>query len=315
MSKMTFTCAAIAVVATTTSAYLWTELRNERNRINAPHQHGKQTGRRIDATSFGSARTTQLSPSLHGALAPHLSVNTMGDAVGGAAGRTAGGAFTAVMSAADGTQVNLDSQQLMQDPDYREGLATKLHFSLAQNYPNLAKELGLTPEQARNMLGILAKYQISSMSRSQPESVDDNSWREQEAEIAALIGDAKNQEWKEYQASMPARQRVNELGVELEFVGLPLTEQQRQQLVGTIAAEQKRQSEDSQFTTPSSNPDALRNPAAFFEQSQRETNRRFLESASLYLNQSQIESLRITQNKEMAMTLAMIRAGQAKSGG
>jgi hypothetical protein len=210
------------------------------------------------------------------------------------------------MASVGGTQFALDRQELMNDPDYREGLAMSLRISLVQNYPDLAKELGLTSEQARKMMDILVKHQITSMSRTPPYGADDVG-RKPDAEISSLIGYAKYRQWQEYQSSMPTRQRVEQLGVALDFVGQPLTDAQRRQLIGTIVAVEKRQSDDARLNA------TLGDPLAYVEQSSQETNRQILESASSYLSQAQIEALRATQNQELAMTRAMIRARRAQT--
>jgi hypothetical protein len=296
MSRLASACAATALIATITSIYLWTELRAERVRTGLARE-------RVDQLA-----STGIAPSSSPGLTSHMPTELQ-VAVAGPPGSTVGatgGGPVAAMASVGGTQFALDRQELMNDPDYREGLAMSLRISLVQNYPDLAKELGLTSEQARKMMDILVKHQITSMSRTPPYGADDVG-RKPDAEISSLIGYAKYRQWQEYQSSMPTRQRVEQLGVALDFVGQPLTDAQRRQLIGTIVAVEKRQSDDARLNA------TLGDPLAYVEQSSQETNRQILESASSYLSQAQIEALRATQNQELAMTRAMIRARRAQT--
>lgn len=281
MSKLTSAFAALAAISVCTSAYFWVELRAERTRISSMKQRLNQL---------------ELTPSLSFSLNPHDPANAPSKTVGGAGAKgLRSGGVQAVAA-----------QQLMEDRD-RDGLTkslnSSLRASLAQNYPELARDLGLAPEQAGKILDIVAKYQIASMSPIQGASADDNarrqsawqeSQREQEAEIAALIGYPKSQEWKEYHSSMPARQRVNRLDTALESVGLPLTELQHRQLVETILAVQKRHSEETRFQPAGLS--TLQDQLAYMRQAKQETDRQILDEASSYLSPGQVESLRKVQD-------------------
>jgi hypothetical protein len=56
-------------------------------------------------------------------------------------------------------------------------------------------------------------------------------------EIAAVLGDSKMADWKAYQQTLPQRSQVEAVGQQLENAGLPLSAEQRSQLVTALVEE------------------------------------------------------------------------------
>ncbi len=203
-----------------------------------------------------------------------------------------------------------------------------LRASIAQNYPGLAKELGLTPEQAGKLFDLMTKNQLASLGDSLPDGTDEatvraaasarqENARKQDAEVASLLGDAKYQQFKDYQQTLGARQQVSRLSSALESSGEPLGEQQQQQLITALAADQKRQVEEArQVARPAAS--GPRDQLAMMEDSLQRTeenNRRTLDAASSYLNSEQLDAFRKMQNQNLAMSRAVLRAQRAQQDG
>jgi hypothetical protein len=132
-----------------------------------------------------------------------------------------------------------------------------------------------------------------------------------------MLGDAKYQQWKEYEGSLDARQQVTRLRQTVDTSGQPLSQQQERQLITALAAEQRRQTEQAQVLAPPAGASAARDPLAMMEENARraeENNRRNVEVASSYLNPQQLEAYRNQQGSGQRMTSALLRAQRARAG-
>jgi hypothetical protein len=117
---------------------------------------------------------------------------------------------------------------------------------MAAMYPDIEKVLGLTAEEFDALAQLLRTNAT-------------------DAAIEAQLG-AKAAQWPEYKVSLEARRRTSELQQMLARSSHPLSEQQVQQLVPTIVAEQKRTAEEAiargPRTAASSPPRAISCPAS-----------------------------------------------------
>lgn len=215
--------------------------------------------------------------------------------------------------------VNL--QELLKDPDYREGMRAQLRAALPQNFPDLARELGLTPEEAAAFFDLLAKQQISTtadvISTGAAEHPDAATMRElqrvaaerqraQQAEVVALLGDAKAQQWQSYQDSLPARQRVNRLQAALASGGDALSDAQARPLIAAITAGQKQLNEEARVTAARTAGDPA-DPEEMIRR-QDQANRRLLDVAASYLTSPQLQRFGTLLDQETGMQRALLRA-------
>jgi hypothetical protein len=223
--------------------------------------------------------------------------------------------------------VRINSSELMKDPDYRASVAGYLRQSLAQNYQDFGKEQGLSPELMGKLLDIMASngLAISGVGvgagdgKTTPAEVlqaSQAAQRKQEDDIRALLGDAKTQQWKDYQASLPSRQQVSQLRAALESSGDTLSQRQQQLLIATMTAEQKNRS--AEMTRVLQTMGRTQGDAqAMLEQEIRTTeegNSRIMDMASSYLNAQQLDALRAQQNRNLGASRAFLRAQRQQSG-
>jgi hypothetical protein len=313
MRNLMLACGCIALVAGITSVNLWRELRAERT-----------------LTAGLRSRLEQLA--VPGAVppAPSIAVLPLAEA-GGAAPppRPAPGSSAADPAhAAARPLLSLNNQELLKDPEYRKARLAQARLTLPQNYPGLAEELGLTPDEADSLFDLLAENQVSSLN-TLPIGVDGQldqaamqefsrtrqaAQAQLEQSLASLLGSTRHAQWTDYQATRPARMQVEQLGRTFQSMGLSLSDEQRRPLVAAYILEQKRQQDDRRsmsrdLSQAALDPQARR--AQLQEESlrqQAESNRRLLETASSHLSPQQTEALRTSLEEQLAMNRASATA-------
>ncbi len=315
MPKFTPVLAATTVIAGIMSIHFWQQLREEREKTGLLQQ-------RVTQLELAQARPVPA------ASAPPLAMQQADGQKPAATPSAVEKGAEPAAAAAGRAAARSNIRELLKDPGFREGMAAPLRAALAQNFPDLAKELNLTPEQTDKMLDLISKYQLASLDnilgggadaagrRDLQSTVQEND-RKRDAEINALLGDAKYQQWKEYEGSLPARQQVSRLSQAVASSGQPLGQQQEKQLIAALAAEQKRQAEQARQLAPPAGSSAPRDPMAMMEENMRRTeenNRRSLEVASSYLNPQQLDVLRNQQNQQQRLANILLGAQRARAG-
>ncbi len=154
-------------------------------------------------------------------------------------------------------------QRLLQHPEYRDLLRARERLSLRQMHPDLVAFMQISKEQADQLFELLAEQRVREQSESRPtwpspgdvaamqafvETTQERQ-RGNEAEIGALLGPDKFQEWKEYEQSTMARFLVQRLQDTLPDDVRLRTEQLRP-LVRAIAREQREVFEDRTLVLP-----------------------------------------------------------------
>jgi hypothetical protein len=147
-----------------------------------------------------------------------------------------------------------DMSQLMKDPAYREQKRAEISSKLAESGAEVADELGLTTSQLRQLIDLETNFQmgvLDSFVPSGPGHPPDHeaalaSVEKQrelknklDADIVALLGAEKAQQFKTYVKSQPARRQVKQLQASLVVEGSPMTAEQQKSLIAKIAAEQE----------------------------------------------------------------------------
>jgi hypothetical protein len=227
-------------------------------------------------------------------------------------------------------------QLLLQDPEYRKAMIQQQKYAMARLYPDLREALRLQPEEAEQLMELLAEQQTDTMANrppfadarnGPPDPAQVQQWQEQmqrqqkerDAQIAQLLGDAKYQEWQSYQKTLGARMQIRELRVELAEAGIPLREGQIEPLVNSLAAEQQRRAQEAQNDRVQLN--ALGNAGsgnrvAFLEKQLERTaeyNRRLHDAAAPYLSSDQLRRFDEHLDRQLQVqraNLQMMRAQQ-----
>jgi hypothetical protein len=308
MRNLTFVCAGLALVGGLVAANLWRELRAERELTADLRSQVSELQIGLSLRPTAVADLPQPAVAVISKVEPssHATQPSAKESDGPAQGAT--GALPAFV---------LNQQELMKDPEYRKARLAQTRATIAQSYPGLVEELGLTPEDAVRLFDLLAESQLKMNETSlvaavlnggQPDpGVLENAnrrrqelQREQDQALMNMLGGGRYTQWREYQQTRGFRQQVVQLGRALESAGVPMTPEQARPLTAAYIAEQRRQREDVRRLQTSAGPVSPADPVRRREEQsklQEESNRRLVEAAKPYLTAQQLEALQTSLNR------------------
>ena len=127
----------------------------------------------------------------------------------------------------------------------RRFMQTQMRGSIRRLYQDVGRDLNLSPEEANKLIELMTDQQTRNLDvRRQPpadRAAAMQTWQQiqeqNNKEVAALLGDSKMAEWKAYQQTLPQRSQVDSMGQQLENAGVPLSAEQRSQLVAAMVEE------------------------------------------------------------------------------
>jgi len=219
------------------SSWLWRELRAERDRADALQTRVMELERtHAAATDAGRpVAPAEASPAPASVAVPVPDPEKV--------------AATAPSKAGDKGSTPIDYQEygarMLRNPEYREAWRVHRRMRLASGHIDLAESLQITQQQAAKLFELLVDQEMRYAARPMHAGAEEaqiramESQRANDAEIAALLGEAKLAQWKEYQASLQTRHQVQQLRATLAAGPEPLREDQIQPLVDAMYAEQK----------------------------------------------------------------------------
>lgn len=190
-------------------------------------------------------------------------------------------------------------------------------------YPDLAEQLGMTPEQAEALFDFLQEQQSDLAAASMAagagtqdaaefQRLRDNLVQQQEADLAAHLGPAHQQQWEQYKPTLEARRRISELHYIGASSGEPITDSQKQRLLNTILAEQQRRAgEESLRAYPNMDQRAKLDMELQNLKGREESYRRTQESASAYLTPAQFAVMKSSQDRLIESSRRALEAQRA----
>lgn len=298
MKRLAMGLAMALLVIGIVAVHLWRELHGERQRTT-------ELAARI--ATLESARATPIS--IAEAARPILDV--------GAASPAAGSTAPATQPERSEANIFLAArEQMLGSPEGREFALTVVRMGLEQQYPDVAKELGLGADEVERLFDLLAKHAIEAgpdLAKQQMGATGDQVALEEmarqieakqqanEAELSALLGN-RYSKWQEYEQASNERQRDQwtrqgreQLRAAVSPAGNALNDAQFDALHAALDAEEKRINEESRGQ--SMQQELQRMP---------ETHRRLIEVASGHLNAQQLEGYRrhLRQEAEMSRAIA-----------
>jgi hypothetical protein len=227
------------------------------------------------------------------------------------------------------------ARELLQDPEYRKAMLAQQKFAMRRLYPDLQSALRLQPQEAEQLMDLLAEQQLNQMANSPPfrgrggqmdptemqqyQQQLQQQQRERDAQIASVLGDSKLQEWQNYQQTLGARSQIRELRTELAEAGIPLREGQIEPLVASLAAEQQWRAQESMKyrggqLLASGNATSV-NRVAMMEQNLETTaeyNRRLHDAAAPYLSSDQLRRFDAHLSQQLEMQRANLQLMRAQ---
>lgn len=318
MRNLALVCAALAVISTVISVNLWRELRAER----------QLTAQMRAQFAQGASAVASPAPALpQSDIAPGLAAGAGAAAAEQQAAAPADPAVAPPPPRAASSPFILNQRELLKDPEYRQAALAQARMNLEQNYPGLAEELGLAPEQADKLMDLLADLQLERNASAaitftadgqlDPAAMDEMTRRNrelqqrQDEQISALLGSAGLQQFRAYEETRAPRMQAQTVRRMMESAGMPLTDAQMRPLTDVYIAEQRRQTEEMQGMlrqiAPAAGAARMQQIDERNTQLQEERNRRLLEVARGHLTAPQLERFEATLRQQLVMTQATSR--------
>lgn len=243
-----------------------------------------------------------------------------------ASGKTAGGkvAPAAADNAANSSEQSSSGPQFMKglakmftDPEMKKSMRVQQLVGIRMMYGDLAKELGLAPEDSEQLLEILADRQMdlsaSAMASMDPNAPDKDAKSKQVAEtqkryaeqLQSVLGEERYKKFQGYEGSIGDRFMLQQFEGQFAASGSPLEMAQKEKLLGLIREERAKAPADSSSLMNNTNPqqqmEVLKSDAgiANFVAGQEALNRRVLARARDVLNADQVATLEKVQQQQL----------------
>lgn len=226
-------------------------------------------------------------------------------------------------------------RELLKDPEYRAAMLLQHRTMLPHQYPDLADELQLSPEEMDRFMTLLADQQLRSRdvyglpldpsaTRAEHEEQQRKlkDWNESmQAEIRSELGEDKWRAWQDYQSTMAERYQVRELNQALTAQGAPLDGAQLKSLRQALASASKQQVDAmsrsaarARMMSPADARAARR--VDWLEENlqlQKDHHRRMLEAASAVLTSEQLKVMEDRQTAQLRIQEAHIKMARAQA--
>ncbi len=214
----------------------------------------------------------------------------------------------------------------MDSPEGRAMNRANMRMLLPTQYPDLARELNLSPAQVDKLFDMLARQQSDraytmrsvleasrngatpavagmEMARKEKQMREAN-----DAELQTLLGD-KYPAWQAYNQALPERRQVKQLQAVLGSTDDALGDAQAKPLIAALAAEQGRIRQDELNSLAASPQDFSQQRV----QRAEDSNRRLADTASAYLTPQQLDSYKHMLDRQLAITRTLAGATTPRS--
>jgi len=246
MNKTVLTLSGAIVFVALTAAFLWKQLDAER---------GQLAGLRATVAEL---ERSQQAPALPAApMDPAIAAPPV-PGVPAAAGAPAAGNDSSANPAARPQQIVRGLADVLSSPEGSDLIRNQVRAALAQQFPDLATELRLTPVEEEQFMDLLARQAsgmtgdaLGMISGGSGEAAQENQRRmiekqlAGEKEIARVLG-SKYPAWQEYQGTAAARQQISQLRSLLGSGPDALGEAQAKPLIAALGVEQARINKEEQ---------------------------------------------------------------------
>lgn len=203
-------------------------------------------------------------------------------------------------------------------PAMRKMMQKQMRDNLLRVYEDVGSELGLTDEQAGALIDTLVERNTFEpfTGMKNPEDMRrkaEELHRKEQADLRALLGEDKLEQFTEYQKTVGLRQELWQVQEQLTALEVPLKPEQRKQLLTAMLEDQQRYPQPA--FQPGAAPQDLRSQFNEWQQGKED---RLLEAAQGVLTSKQMKVFRDYQEYQRAMrqnfTMMMpLEAGEAGS--
>jgi hypothetical protein len=223
----------------------------------------------------------------------------------------------------------------LRDPELRAALLDQQRYYIARTYPDLADDLGWTQEQAEQFVDLMARQRLEMeeftmdlTAQLVPEGRKPTAEQVLEAQRRAhaerqrqqdeqklLLGEDRHLKWLEYEQSREARAQLQALRTRLAAGSSPLNQEQFDQLVPMLAAEQRRLHEEVaalHATQAAAGGDVDQDQLGTRRvELLADSQRRVLEALKPYLDSAQLQQLRALHSAELSQANNRLRMQRA----
>ena len=302
---------AIATVAFGgSSVYLWQQLDQERTRAAAVEKQAAELGARL-------AQLEQQRPSFAGR---HMT-GSNGFIAGQFGNADPAGAPPPPPPAGEDPKSGKADEQAVwttlhrpdRSPAFQKMMRSQIRANNKRMYADVGTRLGLDKETTNKLIDLLTDQQVPDFNAPRDfndpadwQRFQEEKQRQNQAQIAELLGSDKAVELQQYQESIPARMEVEMLARQLEGNDVALSNEQRQKLIDVYVQERQRVPMPEGYE--GMDAEAYQKSVSAW---QEDYNKRTAEEAARILNSEQLTAFNEIQQwqKEMRESMPALPAG------
>ena len=208
--------------------------------------------------------------------------------------------------------------KMFSDPKMKDAMRAQQAAGVNMMYADLARELGLAPDEARQVLALLADRQMEmtgkSMAAMGKSGLDATALtaagKEAEAskaaydeQLKAVLGDERYAKFQDYEKSMGERFTLDQIQKQLAAGGTPLEPGQSQGLLAIMKEERAKAPNPVSPSDPSAQIKLMQSDdgVSTFLKSQEDFNRRVLDRARTVLSPDQMLTFEAAQKQQVEM--------------
>lgn len=221
--------------------------------------------------------------------------------------------------------------KMFTDPEMKKTMRAQQAMGIRMMYGDLAKELGISPQEAEQLLELLTDRQMD-MAAAGMQTLDPNNPNQQsdkerlaenakryEEQIKAMLGEEKFKSLKTFEGSIGDRFMLQQFEGQFGAAGAPLEGDQKQQLLSLMREERTKtppQLNIANSNDPAKQMEALKNPETVdkFVASQEEFQKRVLERSRQFLNADQIGALEKVHKQQLDLLKTQMKMSREMLG-
>ena len=205
--------------------------------------------------------------------------------------------------------------RLRYSPAFQKMMRSQIRANNKRMYADIGTKLGLDKETANKLIDLLTDQQVPDFNAPRDfndpadwQRFQEEKQRQNQAQIAELLGSDKAVELQQYQESIPARMEVEMLARQLEGNDVALSNEQRQKLVDAYVQERQRVPMPESYE--GMDAEAYQKSVSAW---QDDYNKRTAEEAARILNSEQLTAFNEIQQwqKEMRESMPAVLPGGA----
>lgn len=206
--------------------------------------------------------------------------------------------------------------KMFTDPEMKKSMRVQQLVGVRMIYGDLAKELGLSPEDSQQFMEILADRQMdlsaAAMAKFGPDGADKDASTQKVTDaqkryaeqLQAMLGEERYKKFQTYEGSIGDRFLLQQFEGQFSASGAPLEAAQKERLLGFMREERTKTPSNLMNTTdPAKQMDALKSDEAIgqFMTGQEDFNRRVLSRARDILSADQIAAFEKIQLQQIEL--------------